>query len=453
MMTHWVLGALLAGAAGWSAPAPVPDTIQEPAELALAEVLASALRTHPSLAGAEARLTAAGANVGEARSARLPTLAARAGATRFQEPMVVAPLHGFNIQTPPAFDETLYQAHASAEYALFDGGARGARIRASESLEAGAMSGVARARDEVLVEATSAYLSALTAREVLLAHEERVLALEQELDRARLLFAEGTTAQLAVLRSEAATSRARAEREAADEGLRLAVRRLARVAGIDPARVMGAVLAPVVVRDTVLPAREALLARALEQNPGLVEAARRVAAAETGVAAARSAYLPRISVTGRYSAFGAASTDPVGEWQAGVEVSYPLFTGGARGSAVERAEAEAVVARSEARLAERRVADAVDSALLAYRSALARVAALEAAEAQSAEVARIEALALAAGAGVQTDFLRAEAELLGARSGLAEARHAVVEARVRLAQAVGSLTTEWLTQMTEGTEQ
>lgn len=451
MMTHWLLGVLLVGATG-QPPTPVQDTIQE-VPLDLGEILESALRTHPSLAGAEARLAAAEARVGEARSARLPTLAATAAATRFQEPMVVAPLHGFDIRTPPAFDETLYQAHASAEYALFDGGARGARIRANESLEASALSGVARARDAVLVEATSAYLAALTARDVLLAHEERVRALEQELDRARLLFAEGTTARLAVLRSEAATSRARAEREAADEGLRLARRRLARVSGIDPARVMDAALVPVTVRDTVLPSRDVLLAEALEQNPGLAAAARRVAAAETGVTAARSAYLPRISLTGRYSAFAAASADPVGEWQAGVQVSYPLFTGGARGAGVERAEAEAVAARAEERLAERQVADAVDGALLAYRSALARVVALEAAEAQSTEVARIEALALASGAGVQTDYLRAEAELLETRSVLAEARHAVVEARVRLAQAAGSLTTEWVARMTEGAEQ
>lgn len=452
MMTHWLVGALVVGAAGLPA-APVQDTIQGGSELDLEEVLESALQTHPSLMGAEARLAAAEASAGEARSARLPTLAAAAAATRFQEPMVVAPLHGFDPRMPPAFDETLYQAHASAEYALFDGGARGARIRASESLEASAVSGVARARDAVLVEATTAYLATLTARDVLLAHEERVTALEQELERARLLFAEGATARLAVLRSEAALSRSRAERETAQEGVRLARRRLARVSGIGPARVMSAGLAPVTVRDTVLPSRDVLVAEALELNPGLAEAELRVAAAETGVTAARSAYLPRVSLTGRYSAFAAASADPVGEWQAGVQVSYPLFTGGARGAGLERAEAEAVAARADARLAERRVADAVDGTLLAYRSALARVAALEAAEAQSAEVARIEALALASGAGVQTDYLRAEAELLETRSGLAEARHAVVEARVRLAQAAGTLTTEWVARLTGGTEQ
>lgn len=451
MITEWLLGALLAGPMGLVGM-PAQDTTPEP-DLGLTEVLESALRTHPTVVGAEARLSAASARAGEARAAWLPTLSVTALANRYQEPMVVAPLHGFDISSPPAFDETLYQAHASAEYTLFDGGGRGARIRASESVESAAVSGVAAARDAVLADATSAYLAALTTRDVLRAHDQRVRALEEELDRAGLLYREGKTARLAVLRTEAAVSRARADRVAADEGLRLALRRLARASGLELGRIRDAELAEVQLRDVALPGRDALVVRALAANPGLAQAGSRVTAAETGVVAARSSYLPRIALSGRYSAFDAPTTDVTGEWQAGVRVSYPLFTGGARSAGLERARAEAEAARAEHRLAAQGVADAVDAALLAYRSAGSRVRALEAAVAQSAEVARIEALALASGSGVQTDYLRAEAELLEARSALAEARHAVVEARVRLAQVTGSLTPEWLAQMTEGTEQ
>ena len=283
MITETLLAALLLGGMGQSparpdstAPAgrPVPagDTIQGPV-LGLAEVLESALRTHPAVAGAEARLAASAASVDEARATRFPTLSTLALATRHQEPMVVAPLHGFDIRTPPAFDETLYQAHASAEYTLFDGGARGARIRASESLASSAAAGVASARNAVLADATGAYLGAVTARDVLGAHDQRVRALEEDLARARLLYREGKTPRLAVLRTEAVLSRARAERAAADEGLRLALHRLVRVSGLDPGRVRGAALATVTLRDAPVPARDALVARALAGNPGLAQAA------------------------------------------------------------------------------------------------------------------------------------------------------------------------------------
>lgn len=456
MITETLMAALLVAGpgtarVGFGPGPPAVDTVQA-SQLTLSEVLESALRTHPTVASAAAQVEAAEAAASEARSARLPMVAATAVATQYQEPMVVAPLHGFDFTSPPQFDETLYQGHASAEYTLFDGGARGARIRASEARAASASSALAVARDRVLADATSAYLSALTATDVLRAHERWVTALEEELDRARLLFEEGKTARLAVLRTEAALSRARAEQEVAEEGLRLALRRLSRASGLDAARVLDATLEGVAVAPEPLPSRAALVAQARSTSPALTQAASRVTATETQVAAARSSWLPTVSLSGRYSAFGAPSTDLQAEWQAGVQVSYPLFTGGARTAGVARAEAEASAARSQRVLAEQAVADAVDAALMAYRSARARVTALTAAVEQSAEVARIEALALESGAGVQTDYLRAEAQLMEARSGLAEARHGEVQARVRLAQATGTLTMEWLAQMTERAE-
>lgn len=431
----------VSGAGAQEAPAAAP--------LDLGVVVEAALASHPSVAGAAARLRAAEAVAAGERAARLPTVATTATLTRYEKPMVVAPLHGFDPMSPPSFDETLYQGHAAADYTLFDGGARRSRIRAAERVAGGAEAGVAAARDAVVAEAVSSYLAVLTAEAVRAAHAQRVAALETERGRAALLLEQGKAPRVAVLRTEAAVSRARAELEAAAGGLELALRRLARVSGLELERIRSAPLREVSAAADQAPEREALMAAALESNPRLREAERRVAAAEAGVGAARAANLPRVSLAGRYSAFGSPDTELQPEWNAGVQVSYPLFTGGARGRAVERARAEASGAEAEARLVAREVADAVDRALLAHRSARSRVTALEAAVAQSAEVARIEALALDAGAGVQTDYLQAEAGLLEARAALAEARHAVVEARVRLAQATGRLTVEWITGMTE----
>jgi outer membrane protein TolC len=436
----------------WSGPAAAQgaDTAEEGDTLTvleLAEVVESALRTHPRLEAAGAGVTAAAAEAGEARAERLPTLGVTARGIRYEEPMVVAPLHGFDPRMPPEFDETLYQGHAAAEYTLFDGGARRSRIRAASSRVDAARAGAATARAEVVAEAVSAYLEALTARDVRAAHGELVAALESERARQALLLSEGTAPRVAVLRAEAALSEARASLEATAQRLDLALRRLARVSGLPVERVATAALAEVVPPPAVALDREALVARARAKNPRLAEARERAAAARSAAAGARAAYLPRVAATGRYSAYGSASTDAALEWQAGVEVVYPVFTGGARARRVERAAALAELAESESELAARSVADAVDAALVAYRSATARAEALEAAVAQSREVARIEALALESGAGVQSDFLRAQAALARARAGLAEARHAAIEARVRLAQAVGDLGadgTDWM---------
>ncbi len=420
--------------------------------LSLAEVVSSALSTHPALAGARARRDAAEAAAGEAKAAWLPTLSTSALVKRYQEPMVVAPLHGFDPLDPPTFDETLYQGHASLDYTLFDGGARRARVRAAENAAAAAGAGAEASADAVIAEAVSSYLAVLTAEEVMAAHRERVTALEQEHDRSQLMFGQGKAARVAVLRTDAALSRAHAEAVSAEQQLRLARRRLARVSGLADARVLDARLSPVVPAGEPSLDRDSLVAEALAQSPRVAQAEDRSAAARTGVSGARSAFFPRLALSGVYSAFGSPSIDLQPEWNAGVQVSYPVFTGGARGRAVDRARAEASAAASDAESVRRQVADAVDGALLAYRSARARAEALDAAVAQSAEVARIEALSLKSGAGVQTDYLQAEADLLSARASRSEARHAVLDAMVRLAQATGRLSVDWVERMTEEVE-
>jgi len=95
------------------------------------------------------------------------------------------------------------------------------------------------------------------------------------------------------------------------------------------------------------------------------------------------------------------------------------------------------------------VEQGVDQALAALRQAHARVAALQSAVEQSAEVARIERLSLEVGSGTQTDYLAAEANLLSARAGLIEARHAEIGARVELARIIGELSRDWLARIVE----
>lgn len=86
----------------------------------------------------------------------------------------------------------------------------------------------------------------------------------------------------------------------------------------------------------------------------------------------------------------------------------------------------------------------VDDARAAFDASRARVDALDAAVQQATEVARITALARDVGDGTQTDYLIAEANLFRARSGLVQARHAAVAARVELARVLGELNRAWI---------
>ena len=91
----------------------------------------------------------------------------------------------------------------------------------------------------------------------------------------------------------------------------------------------------------------------------------------------------------------------------------------------------------------------MEEALATVAETRARREALERGVEQAEEVARIEALALEVGAGVQTDFLRAQAELFYSRAALSETRHGEVLAEIQLARIMGELTPTWLQENTE----
>jgi outer membrane protein TolC len=132
-----------------------------------------------------------------------------------------------------------------------------------------------------------------------------------------------------------------------------------------------------------------------------------------------------------------------------VEVTWPVFTGGARSASVRRATADAAAARAELDAARRREDMEVDAAVAAIAEADARLEALQAAVAQWTEVSRIESLALDAGSGEQRDLLQAQVGLFESRAGTAAARQEAILARIRLARAQGTLNREWIVESME----
>ena len=418
--------------------------------LTLAEVVTHALSTHPSRAQSAALVARAEAARREQRSALLPSLVTEASLTRFEEPMVVAPLHGFDPRSPPRFDRTLAQANVSLGYTVWDGGARGARLERAALQVAAARAAEEAATESLIAESVRRYAALQTARELAAASAAAVQALAAERTRAARLLEQGRVARVALLRAEAALSGARAEQASADAQLEVAERDVARLTGLPQSAVHGRPLERVAVRATA-PERDAAIRQAQSANAEVRRLRAQLAATTAGEAEARAQWWPRLQLGGRYIRYGSGEGDAGGEWQGGVQLSYALFTAGARPAAQDRARAESRAAAAELAQAELRAAEAVDRAHALLTSARARTEALAAAAEQSAEVARIEKLALDTGAGVQTDYLSAEAALLRARAALTEARLAEVLAWIELARASGVLTPTWVEQNVEPT--
>jgi outer membrane protein len=316
---------------------------------------------------------------------------------------------------------------------------RGERARSDAALAA-----VDEAAQTAIARTVRAYLAVLGDRGVLDAHDRRLAALDSELDRVRLRRDAGKAADVEVLRVEATLAAARAERVRAAADLDVAERELARLADLPPDGARAERLVVVEAEAEPVHAREVLLARALATNPVLERARREQAAAHAGRAVATAARWPTLDLIGAYMDRGGLDTEHQLEWNVGVQLSYPLFTGGAVAGAAERAGAESRAAAQRVRAVEQQVARDVDRALAAVEETAARVASLETAVTRFAEVARIEQLRLDAGSGTQTDYLNAEADLLAARAAMVEATHGAIAARVDLARVIGALDLVWV---------
>ncbi len=431
-----------AGAAAVALLAPHAASAQS---LTLVDAVDAALRAHPSVAAAEARVQAAEGAGDAARSARLPGASLDATLTRFQEPMIVAPFHSLDFSNPPTFDRTLVQGRLALAYTVFDGGGRSSRIRGADALLEASTHGRADTEMAVVEETARAFVGVLSAQAVFEAADAQVQALEEEAGRAQQRFDAGTAAELEVLRSQATLQEARAQRASAEARVGLAERVLARLMAVDPASVSATRLADVAISDTDAPPQTP----DTQRSPLVLQADRAALAAEARLAEERAGRLPTVQAGAGVLDYGTLDDKHVFEWQAGVQVSWPLFTGGARSASVRRAEAELTAARMELDAATLRVAQAIDAAETAVVEADARAEALDLAVAQWEEVARIEALALDAGSGVQADLLRAEAGLFQARAGYARARYDGVLSRINLARGGGTLDRDWLDEALE----
>lgn len=428
-----------AGAPGAGRGVP-PDT----ARLTLHEALDRALESHPSVRAAGAAVARARAATDRAASDRWPDLGLRASATRYEEPMIVHPIHGFDPGTTPPFDRTLFDAGAYLDYTLFDFGARSARIRGARLETSATEAGRSAAEQALAADVAATYLDVLGLGRVLEAHDRRIEALASERSRVEQLREVGRAARVELLRVEAALANARSDREEVRSRLEVAEGELARLTDLPADRVRFDRLAAVVHTGRPAPPPDGLVRRAVARNPDVERARRERAASAAAVDVARAARLPDLKLGGAWVDRGSAEGDFRAEWNVGVGLSVPLFTGGRIAGQVEEARASETGARQRVRLAEKAVERAVDRARASLSETTARVESLERAVASQEEVVRIEKLRLEAGTGTQTDYLDAEAGLLASRANLARTRFAALRARVELARATGDLDRAWI---------
>lgn len=405
----------------------------------LEQVVDEALENNADLAIAVARVDEARALIREVESGFLPTLDARGGASRQQ-------VSGRTAVAPPGapreFSTYRGTLNVSYEVDLFG------RIRASSRAAQAELQATQAAREgvrlAVAAEVAKSYFTlraldeqvqltreSITLREdaLVLQRKRRDAGIASEFEFRQL------EAEAAVLRTQLPPlERAREAEEAA----------LSVLLGRSPRQVFEGTVArkaSAEERPGALIVPSGMPSELLLRRADLVEAERRLAAANARIAAARAEMFPSIALTaalgGESASLASLFSAGAGIWSVGLALTQPIFAGGRLAARTEAAEA-----RERQLVAGYR--KAIQAAFSETRAALsAQARARESYDAETvranalAETARLARLRYSSGIASQLDVIDAERGLLAARSSRIEALRQYRAAVADLFRALG----------------
>jgi outer membrane protein TolC len=358
----------------------------------LAELIDLAQQHNPETRVAWQEAKAKAAQLGIARSALYPTMAAVAlGATERTATLI----GGWHRQTIGLFEPTLH-----VEYLIFDFGGRSGAIDAAKANLLASDLVFNDTHRKLIFEVASAYYKLLNAegqREAAEASLKNAQTVEEDAD-SRLKNGLATKPDL--LEATAARAQAEYDLQAAVGVEEIARGELATVLGLPPDTIfdvqeIGELPTPTSMTDSV----DQEIDRAFQQRPELLEQITRVRAANASLKKARSSYYPSLSFSGDGGlarAYGQQDLGP-GEyaqaeyWNVGMKLQWTLFDGLRREHEVAEAEADKRAAQAKTDALRDQIANETWAAYSDMKTALRQqqaAAALLAAATESYQSAR-----------------------------------------------------------------
>ena len=441
-MKRWLPLILCAAASAWG---------QTPQLLSLDDAVAIGKRQSRALQIASARADGAAAKAGEAGAARWPSLRASAGYLR------VSPGNfSLNLQIPPsfgallgpsAFSPAVVEDNYSLRVALYQPVFTGFRL--SSAASAAELSSQASAldrdlaADDLVLNVTTAYWTLYQTLEWKRMVGENVTRLESYVADTRRMLDNGLATRNDLLKMEVQLANARVQLIDAENETLLAEMNLNAALGqpvetrIQPSSTPEEVFRTDSLGE-VSDGGEALAVRKDYRAAGLLRDA-----ARENVRAASGGYWPQIDLTAAYNynrpyaRYSPVSSEFLGGWEIGLQMSLDLWNWGRTAS--QREQAEAALRQSEQQLAQMKdnIALEINRAALGKRRATEKVSVARLAVSQAEEHLRMTNDRYRTGLASASDLLDAEVSLLQAKTSASGAAVEFAVAAARLVRAKG----------------
>ncbi len=400
----------------------LPAAVWAQTGLTIEQAMQQAVTRHPAVQAAAARTQAARAQTRQAIGYRLPSVDVAETFIRTNNP---AEAFAFQMNQErfsmaefgnPANDPNnpdllnTYMTRAEATLPVFTGGMLHGRTMQAHSMAKAATQDETRTRENVALDATTAWLNLSKAREFKDLMQRSLATAEAHAKRADDFFKQGMLAPHEILRAQVFVAEMREYRTRADEQEQLAQAALNfNLGNSQDTPITLAEAQPATVEDIVL---DAAVKQALNGRPDLLAAREKLKAGRLEVTVARSSFLPQVGIVGRYDMYDDKLLGDHGSsWAIMGQAKLNLFRGGADRHAWQKAALDAKAGAADVRRFEEGVTLEVRQALAEQTSAGLRAQAATAALTAGRENLRVTEARYAQGIAKMTDLLDAQTAL------------------------------------------
>ena len=296
---------------------------------------------------------------------------------------------------------------------------------------------------DLIVRLSQAYFDVLAAQDALATTRASKAAITEQLASAKRNFEVGTATITDTREAQARFDLASAQEIAAENDLRTKRIALDQVVGRSNVTPKG--LGKAAPLPAPLPAdAEAWASQADSGHPSVRKARLGLDVARLETEKARAAESFTVDAVGsvgatRYSGSSASLPGITKSATVGVQLNWPLYTGGATQNRIKETLALEDKSRNDLDASRRAVTQATRQAFFGVQSGLAQVKALEAAESSSQLALEATQLGYKVGVRVNLDVLNAQTQLFQTRRDLAKARYDVILGGLKLRLASGQL--------------
>lgn len=408
----------------------------------LEEAITLALRAQPAIVQAQGDLSVAYASRREAIGSYLPNLTFSSGISQNSP-------NRWNPQTQQYIigqRSVSYSTGLSASLQIFDGFSRWAQVKATRATVGSADAALTNQRFQVVLQTKQAFFNAVAAAELVRVTQTQVQRSEQQLRISKDKLAAGSAIRSDTLRSTVDLGNAQLALLNAQAQLATAEANLARLIGVDGS--VQAAEAPAIPDIGVLDTT-ALRQEVLSQAPSVLSAEAQARAARAQVGVSRAQYFP--SLTASFSPSWAGAQNDIwispsavtnwpqlgASWSLRFSLSWPLFNGFSRETAMSRSAASRDAAEARATEARRQANANFTQQLASLEAAAQQLTIAQASRAAADEDLRVQQERYRLGAATIVDVLTSQVSLGQAEVALVQARLNMLVAKAQIEALLG----------------